>query len=280
MHVIAHEYIHVQQMPALVDDEHPTVLEDSLIEGGAEFMGKLISGEVAYSELEASTKGREKEDGSSLSRTESTSAGTRKENRGQRCSDFRSANCQLLPTGQWSPGRKTKMIMKAELQRLKARVFGRLVFVLAIGCSPALSQTTKPVMADIAPYLMERSEEISLARSAAPELISRDADVLVLGPHVYETAVKGNNGFVCEVDRSWTSGFTDPEFMCTDVREPICFNAVAKRSMLPWTFKRLALAMGGASKDEMVAQMKSAYAKKEVPNLGETRGEAHPQKEG
>jgi hypothetical protein len=114
-----------------------------------------------------------------------------------------------------------------------------LVFVLASGCSPALSQTTKPVMADIAPYLMERSEEISLARSAAPESISRDADVLVLGPHGYETAVKGNNGFVCEVERSWTSGFTDPEFMHTDVREPICFNASAVRPMLPWTFKSL-----------------------------------------
>jgi hypothetical protein len=61
VHVIAHEYIHVQQVQALVDDEHPTVLELSLIEGAAEFMAELTSGEVAYSQLSASTQGHEKE---------------------------------------------------------------------------------------------------------------------------------------------------------------------------------------------------------------------------
>jgi hypothetical protein len=58
--VIAHEYAHVQQVRALVDDEHPTVLEGSLIEGAAEFTAELTSG-IAYSYFEASTKGREKE---------------------------------------------------------------------------------------------------------------------------------------------------------------------------------------------------------------------------
>jgi hypothetical protein len=61
VHVIAHEYAHVQQTPALVDDEHPTVLEGSLVEGGAEFTAELISGEVAYSQFKASSKGHEKE---------------------------------------------------------------------------------------------------------------------------------------------------------------------------------------------------------------------------
>lgn len=60
VHVIAHEYAHVQQVPALVDAEHPTVLERSLVEGAAELAAELISGEVAYSQLSASTKGREK----------------------------------------------------------------------------------------------------------------------------------------------------------------------------------------------------------------------------
>jgi Predicted Zn-dependent protease (DUF2268) len=61
VHVIAHEYAHIQQVRALVDDEHPTVLELSLVEGAAEFTAELISGEVAYSQFKASTKGREKE---------------------------------------------------------------------------------------------------------------------------------------------------------------------------------------------------------------------------
>jgi uncharacterized protein YjaZ len=61
VHVIAHEYAHVQQVTALVDDQHPTVLEGSLIEGAAEFTAELISGEVAYSQFAASTQGHEKE---------------------------------------------------------------------------------------------------------------------------------------------------------------------------------------------------------------------------
>jgi hypothetical protein len=46
--VIAHEYAHVQQVRAMVDDEHPTVLEASLIEGAAEFTAELIAGDIAY----------------------------------------------------------------------------------------------------------------------------------------------------------------------------------------------------------------------------------------
>jgi len=61
VHVIAHEYAHVQQSPALADNEHPTVLEGSLVEGVAEFTAELISGEVADSQFAASTKGHEKE---------------------------------------------------------------------------------------------------------------------------------------------------------------------------------------------------------------------------
>jgi hypothetical protein len=48
VYVIAHEYAHVQQVRALVDDEHPTVLEGSLVEGAAEFTAELIAGDIAY----------------------------------------------------------------------------------------------------------------------------------------------------------------------------------------------------------------------------------------
>lgn len=55
-------------------------------------------------------------------------------------------------------------------------------------------------MAPLEQYLIQdRKAEIALAQSAAPESISRDAEVLVLGRHGYETAVKGKNGFVCIV---------------------------------------------------------------------------------
>ena len=61
VHVIAHEYVHVQQSKSLENDEHPTVLEVSVVEGAAEFVGELISGEVAYSQHAEQTKGHEKE---------------------------------------------------------------------------------------------------------------------------------------------------------------------------------------------------------------------------
>lgn len=61
VYVIAHEYAHVQQAPALVDKEHPTVLEGSLMEGAAELTAELIAGKVAYSHLAARTVGLEKE---------------------------------------------------------------------------------------------------------------------------------------------------------------------------------------------------------------------------
>src|SRR5467141_2217011 len=59
-----------------------------------------------------------------------------------------------------------------------------------------------PSMAPLDQYLMERKAEIALARSAAPESISQDAEVMVLGQHGYETVVKGKNGFMCVVERS------------------------------------------------------------------------------
>jgi hypothetical protein len=62
VHVIAHEYAHVQQ-PSADDTDHPgaSVLFASLIEGGAEFVGEMISGGVSYPHLRTWTRGREQE---------------------------------------------------------------------------------------------------------------------------------------------------------------------------------------------------------------------------
>jgi len=60
VHTIAHEYVHVQQPHALVDDDNPTVLQDAIVEGAAEFVGELISGAPGYTYFGPMTKGREK----------------------------------------------------------------------------------------------------------------------------------------------------------------------------------------------------------------------------
>src|SRR5712672_3795029 len=98
--------------------------------------------------------------------------------------------------------------------------------------------TAYPNMAPIEQYLMDRTAEIALARSAAPEAISRDAEILVLGRHGYETAVKGKNGFVCAVERNWMGPFEGEgadNFWNPKVRGPVCFNPPAARSILPIT---------------------------------------------
>jgi hypothetical protein len=73
-----------------------------------------------------------------------------------------------------------------------------------------------PKMSAVDQYLMTQQAEVALARSAAPESLSKDAEVLVLDRHGYQTAVKGHNGFVCAVQRSWIAeleglGFWNPK---------------------------------------------------------------------
>jgi hypothetical protein len=106
-----------------------------------------------------------------------------------------------------------------------------------------------------------------LAQSAAPESISRDAEVLVLGRHGYETAIKGKNGFVCIVERSWTAPIDHPEFWNPKLRGPICFNAAAARSYLPRTIKKTDLILAGRTKAQMIETIAAAIDKKELPAM-------------
>jgi hypothetical protein len=124
-----------------------------------------------------------------------------------------------------------------------------------------------PTMAPLEQYLMDRDAEIALARSAAPESISRDATVLVLGRHGYETAVEGKNGFVCAVDRSWMSGFDEKGFWNPKIRGAICYNPPAARSIAPIASMRTRLVLDGLSKEQIIARIKAAYAKNELPSL-------------
>jgi hypothetical protein len=111
-------------------------------------------------------------------------------------------------------------------------VFGAGQGAVAQGAMAQDAATAYTKMAPIDQYLMaDQSAEIAMARSAAPESISRDADVMVLRRHGFETAVKGKNGFVCVVGRGWTSA-ADADFWNPKVRVPMCVNAAAAHSYL------------------------------------------------
>jgi hypothetical protein len=145
------------------------------------------------------------------------------------------------------------------------------MLVAALGApSPVAAQDAKQPYATMAPveqYLMDRNAEIALARSAAPDAISRDATVIVLTRHGYETAVQGKNGWVCWVGRGWMAMFDHPEFWNPKVRAADCLNPPAARSVLPYAYKRTELLLAGHSKPEVIAAIKSAIEKKELPAL-------------
>lgn len=160
------------------------------------------------------------------------------------------------------------------LQHNSAIGAGRRGFMAAFACGvctpalvlgtigPARAQEGKkdlfPSMAAVAQYRMaDRSEEIAMARSAAPVSISSDADVLVLGDGGFETAVKGKNGFVCLVERSWFASFDDAEFWNPKIRSPICLNARAASTVLSVDLEKTQWALAGLSKAEMIARTRS-----------------------
>ena len=124
-----------------------------------------------------------------------------------------------------------------------------------------------PKMAPVDQYLMEENTEIQLARSAAPDSISRDATILVLRRQGYETAVEGKNGFVCMVGRGWTGMFDWPEFWSPKVKAADCLNPQAARSIMPIVSLRARMVMAGRSKEEMVSAVKTAFEKKQLPSL-------------
>jgi hypothetical protein len=148
---------------------------------------------------------------------------------------------------------------------------GVFAFLMMLGATNEIraqdSKSPYPKMAQLDQYLMtDRNAEIDMARSAAPDSISGDAKIMVLGRHGYETVVEGKNGFVCVVERSWMSPFDSPEFWNPKLRGPICFNPPAARSVLPITLKRTDLVLAGSSKAQIIEGIKT-FVRKRLPPL-------------
>ena len=154
---------------------------------------------------------------------------------------------------------------------------GSIVVALAISIvvsvTPCVAQA-KPesdhyqTQAPLDQYLIaDRDSEIELARSAAPKSISDGAEVMVLGPDGYTTAVKGTNGFLCIVERSWGAATDDPEFWNPKIRAPICFNSMARNSVVSTYLLKSRLALAGKSRAEISREVAAALERKEVPGL-------------
>jgi hypothetical protein len=122
-----------------------------------------------------------------------------------------------------------------------------------------------PTMAPLEQYLMaDRDAEIALARSGAPDSISRDAEVQVFTRHGYDTVAQGKNGFVCMVLRSWTAAPDDPVFWNPKIRGPVCMNAIATRSYLRLVQKKAELVLAGKTAAQIGEAIEAAINQKKV----------------
>ena len=158
-----------------------------------------------------------------------------------------------------------------KIEKIAARVaVGALALVslLSMTVSTRAQEAERPYpkMLPLSQYLMDRNAAIALARSAAPEGISKDASVLVLTPKGWETAVKGTNGFVCMAGPSWTASIDFYDVWSPKQRGAICLNPAAVRSILPIFRKLTEMTLAGVtSAKERIAGIQEAYAKKEIP---------------
>jgi hypothetical protein len=155
----------------------------------------------------------------------------------------------------------------------KTIVAAALVFLAALSGAPGVARAQGatapyPQMAPLDQYMIaDNSAEIALARSAAPSSIADKADVMVLGPAGYTTAVEGTNGFLCIVERSWGAATTESEFWNQKLRAPICFNRQAAESYARIYLMKTKLVLAGKSKAEILAATDAALDSKELPAL-------------
>ena len=161
----------------------------------------------------------------------------------------------------------------AAATHLATRLWPLALLVLGTCPSPARAEhaaSAFPAMAPVARYMMDPAAEIALARSAAPASVADKAEVLVLGAHGYKTAVKGTNGFVCYVGRSWENDIDDANFWDPKQRAPECDNAASARSVLPYYLQRTRWVLTGVSRADMLARTKAGIAAKQItaPAIG------------
>jgi hypothetical protein len=147
-------------------------------------------------------------------------------------------------------------------------VFALVLHFASTGAGAQAAKDAYPIMSPLNQYLIaDEKAEIALARSAAPPSIADAAEVMVLRRDGYETAVKGTNGFVCLVERSWGQGTTEAEFWNPKMRAPHCFNAQAAKSFAQIYLMKTKLVLAGKSKQEIAKAVATGLDKKELPAL-------------
>ena len=105
-------------------------------------------------------------------------------------------------------------------RNLAITVMSNVALFLSLGAAKhAAGQAVAATYATMFPadtYLMaDRGAEVALARSAAPESISHDAEVLVLGRHGFDVAIEGRNASYA----SWGAAGHPQQILITGIRK-------------------------------------------------------------
>ena len=149
---------------------------------------------------------------------------------------------------------------------MKATVLALLTFA-TVPATPATAQSAYPPLQD---YVMPQEAEITLARTAAPASVTAKATIKVLTSAGYRIVHSGENGFTCLVMRGWSAPTYTPQpfrdfVYDATIRAPICFDAVATRSVLPYYELRSALGIAGKTPAQIADAVQAAYATGQLP---------------
>lgn len=120
------------------------------------------------------------------------------------------------------------------------------LIVMALGV-PTLRAQRYPAT----PRALPDSEEIALARSAAPAEISAAASVYTVRDGRTVLLRQGTNGCSCMVARDLHEGSL----------YPICFDVEGTKSVLPRELMEVGLRSAGRTEDEVIRAVDSAYAR-------------------
>jgi hypothetical protein len=131
--------------------------------------------------------------------------------------------------------------------------------LLLIGLT-TLVQAENTKLPDVSEFLMAQNREIALARSAAPDRVSKKATIMVLRENGYQTVVEGSNSFVCLVLRSWGNPTHDHKYMYDpNLAVPECLDANAVKTILPMQLFRAKLGTRMTPPAEIEAAIKEGF---------------------
>jgi hypothetical protein len=112
------------------------------------------------------------------------------------------------------------------------------------------SQLTAQSQARLPPLMEDRDREISIARGAGPEYISKDATIYVLRRGGFVRSIEGTNGFTCLVLREGVEGLA-----------PICYDKEGSQTILLAKLRQAELVEQGKSEADAEREVYEGYRK-------------------